>query len=65
MYTAELEENIDSQTVATVTALDADQTNSPNAIIVYSIIEDSSNIFQIDSSTGVISNNVALVSCIC
>ncbi len=48
--------------IATVLATDADQTGSVSAAVEYSLISGAVSYFNIDPSTGVITNNIVLVS---
>ena len=61
-YTLQVEESTDPQAIGVVTAVDADQTNTLNAIVQYSILEGNTSIFEIDPSNGTIYNRVSLVS---
>ncbi len=48
--------------IVTVLATDADQTGSNNALVEYSLSGQHSMFFNVDPTSGVISNNIILVS---
>ena len=67
MYVGSQSENTPVGTsIVSVLARDIDQTGSPNARVEYSLLSGDVDFFEIDPATGVVSNQVVLVSyCIC
>lgn len=64
-YTGEQDEGVEVGTsIIRVLATDRDQANTQNSIILFSLndMDDDAQYFTIDNSSGVIYNNITLVS---
>ena len=63
VYTGNQDENTEVGTsILSVLARDSDQTGSTNALVEYSLIRGDVKYFSVDPSSGVISNQLVLVS---